>query len=97
MSTLGSVEGTSHNCRRDWVPSMFTGPGIDTIGPPTAMEHTNKVTTRLSSTRSLAPTLDMGFSSCSPGTSWTSSPASEMEASALSNSAGSALIFLIVP
>jgi hypothetical protein len=62
MSTLGSVEGTSHNCRRDWVPSMPTGPGLDTIGPLIAMEDTIKVTTTLSRNPNLALSLGMEFS-----------------------------------
>lgn len=41
-------------CRRDWVPSMFTGPGIDAIGPPIAIKDTYKVATRLGRTHSLA-------------------------------------------
>jgi hypothetical protein len=63
ISTLGSVEGTSHNCRRDWAPSMSTGPAIDAIGPQIATDEINNVAAKLSRNPRSAISLDMKFSS----------------------------------
>src|SRR6266700_1685151 len=46
MNWPGSVDGISHTCRRDCLPSSSWGPGIETIGPPILAEDKATPTTR---------------------------------------------------
>jgi hypothetical protein len=43
----GRSEGTSHNCRCDWAPSMSTGPGIDAIGRQITTDEIDNVAAKL--------------------------------------------------